>query len=132
MRSENESERIHLVAVELLKKKGIAAENATFDQYADAAQVACEVVASGKETAAEALAVAALPADLGTPNEATIRALAKLAHQGKFIRDGSVTADELVAAVADAEQATTVAAEGGDEYCPTCGYHLHDYGCQCR
>src|SRR5947209_14636808 len=138
MRTEFENERIHLLAVALLKKRGIAAEHATFEQYADAAEIAAEAVAHGAETVPDMLARAALPADAATPDESTVGVLAKFASDGKFVADLSITEQEYLAAAIAAEQKTdaVVTAEGSagidaHGYCTGCGYNVADFGCQC-
>lgn len=119
MRSESESERVHEIAVALLKKKGIAAERATYDEYADCAAIAAEVVASGKTGAADAVAVAALAGGVHT-DARTSRVLARFANDGRFVSDLSISEEEFLAEAIAAElrRDTVVAAEASDVECP--------------
>jgi hypothetical protein len=137
-RTQAESEQIHAMTLALLEKKGITAENATYEQYSDAALIASEVIAAGKTSVADAVAHAALPAGLPT-DERTVPLLAKFAADGRYISDLSISEKDLLDAAIAAEEAkdaaeakrTVVVGEARDEdriiaaeagrACPNCG-----------
>ena len=104
-RSSAQADAVHEMTLELLAKRGIAAERATYDEYVAASEIAAEIVQSDKATLAERLAEVALPADTGTPDVMTTRVLARFAVDGKFVSDLSVTEEEFLEAAIAAEQA---------------------------
>lgn len=122
MRTEAENTKIHELAVALLKKRGIAAEQATYDQYAEAAEIAAECVAKDGEnaTTAQMLGRASL---IGAESDGRmVGTLARFGTDGKFIADLSLTEQELLEAAITAQEqksAEVIAAEA-EARCPDC------------
>jgi hypothetical protein len=141
-RTDTENDAIWLLACALLRKKGVEPTKATFDQFADAAEVAAEVVGHKGvgATVPDMLAHAALPVGLPT-DERTLPLLAKFATDGKFVADCSLEEREFLAAAIAAERERdereavaaeeTILAETGFDgpRCPRCG--KDDLWCEC-
>jgi hypothetical protein len=123
MRSETESERIHLLTCELLKSRGIEPTKANYDEYTDASLVAAEAFERSGENATTAEMLAGAAQSGAVLDKRLAPVLAKFAvEDGKFVGDLSLTEQELLeAAIAAEEQKDAVVAAEAGAYCPTCG-----------
>jgi hypothetical protein len=140
MRTEAETDRVHELALALLKRRGIAAEAANYEQVADAYEIAAEAVEHGRETVPEMLAGAAVGSD--TPDERTTGVLAKFALDGRFVADLSLDERDLLEAAIAAEAGNsdtddddgakppTVSGPGG-AYCTRCDFLRSSGLCTC-
>jgi hypothetical protein len=142
MRTEAESEQVDALARQLLKQRGVDPATAEYEELASMYEVAVAAVARGATTVAEALALGAITGAEDGSDEKMMGLLSKFAMNGQFVGDLSLTEEELLREAIktqERQQADAVVAaeaDGGafvsDEYCPDCGYHIADYGCQCR
>lgn len=145
MRTEAESERVHELAVGLLRRRGISERDATYGDVAAAYEVVAEACERGASTLAEVLAYGAIGHD--ATDEITTRVLARHASDGRFVADLSLDEETLLRSAIAAEQAREVdvleAAHAethsgrveyvhGAAYCADCGFNLRDHGCRCR
>ncbi len=153
MRTEAQAQRVHELAVALLERRGIRAQSANFEQYADACEIAAEQVERGRETVAEMLAGAAIGDD--ATDVVTTEVLARFATRGEFVADLSLDEESFlraaIAAEQDREQTTLAEARAreerrrvekgihpgavqtvhGEAYCATCDYSLSSGLCKC-
>ena len=105
MRTEKENALIHALAVAILARRGISETAATYEEASEAYEIACEaVVVRGKTTLADTLAVGAVDASAGDPDELTQGLLAKFATRGQFVCGLGIEEEEFLREAIRAEQ----------------------------